>query len=228
MLEAYNSLMLPEPGEEFLLPLFPLPNVVFFPRTRLPLHVFEPRYRQMVADAMVGEERIGMILLEEGWESDYQAAPAVHPIGTFGVIESLVALDDGRYNLILNGQARFRIVEQVIEAPYRVARVVRLPDLAGAPEMAYAMREWLVELSLRYLEFGPQPNQVPELKTANCEELANALVMSLPMGVEDKQRLLELDAIVERAERVGEFLGERLETLQFLKPFRHEADPKDN
>src|SRR5512133_2398532 len=104
---AYNPPMLPEPGEEFLLPLFPLPNVVFFPRTRLPLHVFEPRYRQMVADAMAGDERIGMILLESGWESNYYGAPSVHPVGTCGQIESLVALEDGRYNLILNGEARF-------------------------------------------------------------------------------------------------------------------------
>lgn len=220
--------MLPEPGEEFLLPLFPLPNVVFFPRTRLPLHVFEPRYRQMVADAMASDERIGMILLEPGWEADYYGAPKVHPVGTFGQIENLVALEDGRYNLVLSGQARFRVVEQVIEAPYRVARVVRLPDPAAPPEMAYAMREWLVELSLRYLEFVPEPNHVPELKSATCEELTNALVMSLPLDVDDKQRLLELDDVVERAERVGGMLQHRLETLEFLAPFRMDGDPKNN
>ena len=220
--------MLPEPGEEFLLPLFPLPNVVFFPRTRLPLHVFEPRYRQMVADAMAGDERIGMILLEPGWEAAYDGAPAVHPVGTLGLIESLVELDDGRYTLVLNGKARFRIVEQVVEAPYRVARVVRLPELGSSPEITYATREWLVELSLRYLEFVPEPNRVPELKTADCEELTNALVMSLPIDVEEKQRLLEVDAVVERAERVGEMLRERLETLQFLAPFRHAGDPSYN
>ncbi|MBI2214061.1 MAG: LON peptidase substrate-binding domain-containing protein [Acidobacteria bacterium] len=219
---------LPEPGEEFLLPLFPLPNVVFFPRTRLPLHVFEPRYRQMVADAMASDERIGMILLEEGWEADYYGAPAVHPVGTLGQIESLSALEDGRFNLILNGQARFRVVEQVSDSPYRVARVMRLPDVAAPPEAAYAIREWLVDLSLRYLEFVPKPNQVPELETAGCEELTNALVMSLPLDVGDKQRLLELDAIIARAERVGELLKQRLETLEFLAPFRQQGDPKNN
>lgn len=182
----------------------------------------------MVADAMAGDERIGMVLLEAGWEASYLGAPAVHSVGTFGVIEELMALEDGRYNLVLSGQARFRILDQVSEAPYRVARVVRLPELAGSPEMAYAMREWLVELSLRYLEFVPEPNTVPELKTANCEELTNALVMSLPLDVEDKQRLLEIDAVVERAERVGDLLKARLETLQFLAPFRHSGDPSQN
>jgi len=220
--------MLPEPGEEFLLPLFPLPNVVFFPKTRLPLHVFEPRYRQMVADALAGDERIGMILLESGWENDYYGAPAVHPVGTFGQIESLVALEDGRYNLILSGEARFRVVELVSESPYRVARVVRLPDVAASPDMATAMRERLVGLSLRYLEFVPEPNQVPELKTATCEELTNALVMSLPLDVDDKQRLLEIDDVAERAERVGGLLQQRLESLEFLAPFRVGGDPKNN
>jgi Lon protease-like protein len=220
--------MLPEPGEEFLLPLFPLPNVVFFPRTRLPLHIFEPRYRQMVADAITGEERIGMILLEEGWEADYQGAPAVHAVGTLGVIEAVVELDDGRYDLVLNGQARFRILEQIAEAPYRIARVVRLPDVAGSPELAYAMREWLIDLSVHYLELIAQPEQVPELKTASCEALTNALAMSLPLELEAKQRLLELDDVVQRAERIGEFLKERLETLRFLAPFRHDGSPKNN
>jgi Lon protease-like protein len=220
--------MLPEPGEELLLPLFPLPNVVFFPRTRLPLHVFEPRYRQMVVDAMAGDARIGMVLLEQGWEADYLGAPAVHPVGTFGAIEGLVALDDGRYDLVLNGQARFRIVDEVRTSPYRLARVHRLPDNPGAPELTRAIREWLVELSHRYLEHVPQPNEVPELETATCEELANALVMSLPVGVEEKQRLLELDAVVERAERVGGLLKERLDTLDFLAPYRHGGDPKNN
>jgi Lon protease-like protein len=220
--------MLPEPGEEFLLPLFPLPNLVFFPKTRLPLHVFEPRYRQMVADAMAGDERIGMILLEPGWEADYYGTPKVHPVGTFGQIESLVALEDGRFNLILNGQARFRVLGAVSEEPYRVARVVRLPDVAASPKKAYAMRERLVELSLRYLRYVPEPNQVPELATATCEELTNALVMSLPLEVDEKQRLLEVDDVAARAEKVGEVLESRLQTLEFLAPFRVGGDPKNN
>lgn len=220
--------MLPDVGEEFLLPLFPLPNVVFFPKTRLPLHVFEPRYRRMVADAMSRDERIGMILLESGWEADYHGSPSVHRVGTLGQIESLDALDDGRYNLILSGEARFRIVEQVSDEPYRVARVVRLPDLSASPELAQAMRARLVGLSLRYLEFVPEPNQVPELTTANCEELANALVMSLPLEVEAKQELLEINDVAERAEQVGTLLESRLETLEFLAPFRRSGDPKDN
>ena len=74
--------MPPLPEGEFLLPLFPLPNIVFFPHTRLPLHVFEPRYRQLVQDAVEGDERFGIVLLRPGWETDYFGAPPVYEYGT--------------------------------------------------------------------------------------------------------------------------------------------------
>src|SRR6185436_9780625 len=84
------------PDGEFLVPLFPLPNLVFFPQTRMPLHIFEPRYRQMIADAVAGEMRFGIVLLRPGWEDDYFGAPAVHPWGTLTIIEQAMPLDDGR------------------------------------------------------------------------------------------------------------------------------------
>ncbi|MBV9497422.1 MAG: LON peptidase substrate-binding domain-containing protein, partial [Acidobacteria bacterium] len=66
------------PEGEFSLPLFPLPNLVFFPNTRLPLHIFEPRYREMIADALDSDQRFGIVLLRPGWQDDYYGAPAVH------------------------------------------------------------------------------------------------------------------------------------------------------
>ena len=69
-----------------LLPLFPLPNVVLFPNVFLPLHIFEPRYREMVADALASDRMIGMVLLQPGWERDYDGRPPVYPIGCSGVI----------------------------------------------------------------------------------------------------------------------------------------------
>ncbi|HEX9492867.1 MAG TPA: LON peptidase substrate-binding domain-containing protein, partial [Thermoanaerobaculia bacterium] len=97
------------PEGEFLLPLFPLPNLVFFPRTRLPLHVFEPRYRRMVADAVAADQRFGIVLLRPGWESDYFGAPPIFSCGTVGQIEQAVPLDDGRYNILVRGEVRFRV-----------------------------------------------------------------------------------------------------------------------
>src|ERR1700759_1596489 len=101
------------PDGEFALPVFPLPNLVFFPQTRLPLHVFEPRYRQMVADAIESQNRIGIVLLRPGWEPDYFGAPAIHPCGTLGIIEQAVSLDDGRFNILLRGEVRFRLIDEV-------------------------------------------------------------------------------------------------------------------
>src|SRR5688572_10864204 len=116
------------PQGEFLLPLFPLPNLVFFPKTRLPLHIFEPRYRQMVTDALQREKRFGIVLLRPGWETDYFGAPAIHQCGTLGTIEQAVSLDDGRFNLLVHGDVRFRVLSEVTGEPYRTARVVASPE----------------------------------------------------------------------------------------------------
>src|ERR1051325_2941241 len=111
------------PEGEFELPLFPLPNLVFFPSTRLPLHIFEPRYRQMVADALDSDQRFGIVLLRPGWQDDYYGAPAVHTLGTLGTIEQAVPLDDGRYNILVRGDVRVRIIAEEAKAPHRMARV---------------------------------------------------------------------------------------------------------
>src|SRR5215813_14728033 len=111
-----------------LLPLFPLPNVVLFPNVFLPLHIFEPRYREMVADAIAGDRMIGMVLLRPGWERDYEGNPAVYPIGASGVITHFERLADGRYNIILRGLERFRILEEDRSRAYRRAVVERLTD----------------------------------------------------------------------------------------------------
>src|SRR5688572_32951673 len=94
------------------LPLFPLPNVVLFPNVFLPLHIFEQRYREMVSDVLQGDRLIGMVLLRPGWESDYEGCPPVYSIGCSGVITHAERLDDGRFNIVLRGVERFRIVEE--------------------------------------------------------------------------------------------------------------------
>src|SRR4029077_9619600 len=106
-----------------LLPLFPLPNVVLFPNVFLPLHIFEPRYREMVADALAGDRMIGMVLLRPGWEHDYEGRPPVYEVGCSGVITHFERLADGRYNIILRGVERFRILEKDDTLSYRRAIV---------------------------------------------------------------------------------------------------------
>ncbi|MGZ7081262.1 MAG: LON peptidase substrate-binding domain-containing protein [Thermoanaerobaculia bacterium] len=217
------------PDGEFLLPLFPLPNLVFFPNTRLPLHVFEPRYRKMITDALAGDSRIGIVLLRPGWEADYFGSPPIHQWGTLGTIEQAVPLEDGRFNILIRGDARFRVVDEVSRVPYRTARVVAQPEETQGPTEAYAQREWLAELSRQYLHYLPDQMAVPEIETVGLDALANALIMSLNLDVEEKQRLLEINDLVRRAEKIGFELQTRIESLRFLAPYRRGGgDPSKN
>src|SRR4029450_2848870 len=95
-----------------VIPLFPLPDVVLFPRMPLPLHVFEPRYRKMVGDAIAVQRTIGMTLVRPAWESDYSRRPAVYPVGCAGLVDECQPLPGGRYNIVLKGVARFRLLEE--------------------------------------------------------------------------------------------------------------------
>jgi Lon protease-like protein len=218
----------PVPEGEFLLPLFPLPNLVFFPQTRLPLHVFEPRYRRLVSEAVESDHRFGIVLLRPGWEGDYYGSPAIYGCGTLGFIEQAVSLDDGRFNILVRGDVRFRIVNEVPGGPYRTARVLALPEPPRAIEDSYEQRTWLAELSRQYLTYLPDQMAVPEIDTVGLESLTNALIMSLNLDVEEKQRLLEVDDLIQRAEEVGNELQTRIESLQFLAPYRRGVDPRKN
>ena len=109
--------------------LFPLPNLVMFPHVVQPLHIFEARYRQLMADALEDDRLIGMALLCPGWEEDYHEKPGVFPTICLGRIEHEERLSDGRYNLLLQGLCRARIREEVkVDRLYRVVRVDLLED----------------------------------------------------------------------------------------------------
>lgn len=220
--------MAPLPEGEFLLPLFPLPNIVFFPHTRLPLHVFEPRYREMVRDALESDSRFGIVLLRPGWESEYFGTPPIYQCGTVGTIEQAVPLEDGRFNIVVRGDVRFRIVDEVSRTPYRTARVVAEPEVSRSPDRAYAQREWLAEVSRQYLQYLPDQTAVPEIETVSLDALTNALIMSLNLDVEEKQKLLELSDVIERAEEIGSELSNRIESLRLLAPYRRSGDPSQN
>ena len=118
--------LLPSP-----LPLFPLPGAVLFPKMPLPLHVFEERYRQMVRDVVDAHEMIGMILLRPGWEADYDGRPAIYARGCAGRVERCESLPDGRFDLVLRGVQRFRVVEEHGGKPYRLATVEPLVEQLG-------------------------------------------------------------------------------------------------
>jgi Lon protease-like protein len=111
------------------IPIFPLPDVVLFPHTLLPLHIFEPRYRQMVRDCLDGDRRLAMALLRPGWENDYYGRPPIYPIAGAGEIIQHEELPDGRFNILLRGTMRIGITAELpSDKPYRAARARPLPD----------------------------------------------------------------------------------------------------
>jgi Lon protease-like protein len=128
------------------IPIFPLPDVVFFPETLLPLHVFEPRYRRMVADCLAADCRLAVVMLRAGWEQDYHGRPPVHGVAGVGEIVHVEALTDGRYNILLDGRMRVRIEDELArQLPYRVVRARPLADVLPGDGLP-ALRERLATL----------------------------------------------------------------------------------
>lgn len=191
------------------IPLFPLPASVLFPRMPLPLHVFEPRYRKMVKDVLAAERLIGMTLLRPGWEDDYLGRPAVYPIGCAGEVHHYESLADGRYNVVLRGVSRFRVLDEHEGQPYRVASIQALPDEPGDAAALAAARGRLSE-AVALATDGPAVLVVqPELPD---EIFVNALCQSLPLESVEQQSLLDCDRVSERCERLLEILDfKRLE-----------------
>jgi len=111
-------------------PLFPLPNVVLFPRAVLPLHIFEERYKTMTADALGDRRLVAMALLKPGWERDYYSRPTIEPVVCIGKILTHEQLPDGKFNFLLQGVMRAKIVHETeaFDLPYRTADLDPLPE----------------------------------------------------------------------------------------------------
>src|SRR5262245_743250 len=198
-----------------LLPIFPLPSTVLFPNVFLPLHIFEPRYREMIADALASDRMIGMALLRPGWERDYEGRPPVYPIGCSGVVTHFDRLSDGRYNIVLRGLERFRIVEENHSRAYRLAVV----EQVGGPQLVAVDRdrirtcraklEALLAPAVEHVGLLGHPHTAssaaraadPKIPTSmNDEDLINALAQYLDLDPLEKQALLEKDCLRSRAE----------------------------
>jgi Lon protease-like protein len=195
-----------------LLPLFPLPNVVLFPNVFLPLHVFEPRYREMVADAIDSDRLIGMVLLRPGWEHDYEGRPAVYEIGCSGVITHVEQLPDGRYNIVLRGIEKFRIVEEDHQLAYRRARIDAIADpaIAADREQLRVLRARLEALLSTPEPGAPQPSDLRVPQAMADEDLVNALAQYLDFEAIEKQALLQEHGLRARAESLVELLEMKL------------------
>ena len=188
------------------IPIFPLPNVVLFPNVFLPLHIFEPRYRAMVADALDGDRMIGMVLLRPGWENDYEGRPPVFPIGCAGVISHHERLPDGRYNIVLRGLQKFRILGEETGKSYRIARAETIHEpLAGLDqdEVRAARRRLEALLVPQPSGRGRDPKVPPSM---GDEDLINALAQYMELEPLEKQALLEREGLLARCRSLIELL----------------------
>ena len=197
-----------------IIPLFPLPNAVLFPRMPLPLHVFEPRYRAMVRDAARGARLIGMALLCGDWERDYYGRPPVFPTGTVGEIVHVEELTDGRFNIVLRGLREYTIVRELEGAPYREAAVTWRPQARGP--LGGDIRTSIAREMHRYLTRIGRPATPEEMLKGSVDDetFVNFLAQHLDVQPLEKQALLEAPTLAERAHRLLDAIVFRLEELR--------------
>jgi len=196
-----------------IIPVFPLPNVVFFPRMPLPLHVFEPRYRAMVGDAARGARLIGMALLRGDWEAEYLGRPPIFSVGTVGEMVRIEELADGRFNIVLRGLREYTIARELERTAYREA-VVSWRDPLTDP-LPPGTRDDIRRLVVRYLaRLGSRPAEDDLLRGAvDDETFVNFLAQHLDVAPLEKQAILEATTLTDRARRLLDVLEFRLQEL---------------
>jgi hypothetical protein len=188
-----------------MIPVFPLPDVVLFPGVFLPLHIFELRYREMVKDSLAGDRLIGVSLLRPGWDHDAEGRPAIYPIGCVGLISHVEELPDGRYNMVLRGVEKFRVVreEEQIRA-YRRAAVDYFEErMTDADRESVRRQRHQLERLLTAVADAPEQTFPSNLSD---EEVINALAQYLDLEPIERQALLEQDGVARRCGALIELL----------------------
>jgi Lon protease-like protein len=181
------------------IPLFPLQDVVLFPNTTQPFHIFEERYRAMVADALEGDSIIGMIMLQPGHEAEYEGRPPIYVVGCAGVIIRAEKLPDGRYNILVRGLMKFRVLSEDASRPYRLAEAEALPETVEVSDRPL-LAERRQQLERTLLSVWPEA-QFPASDLSD-DEVVDGLSLVLPLEPAHRQELLEADGLVERALRL--------------------------
>ena len=188
------------------IPIFPLPNVVLFPNVFLPLHIFESRYRAMVKDALKSDRIIGMVLLQPGFESNYEGRPRVYPVGCAGVITHSEPLPDGRSNIVLRGLEKFRMTGEDTSQPYRLAHIEAVPEVATDADCTTIKqhRQRLEALLAAAAEHRRTEMRLPS--TIPDQDLVNALAQYAAFEPVERQALLECDGALSRCLALIELL----------------------
>jgi Lon protease-like protein len=189
-----------------IIPVFPLPNVVLFPGVPLPLHIFEPRYRDLARDASASHEVIGVTLLRGDWRARYYENPDVFETGCAGRIVNLEELPDGKFNLLLHGFREFTIERHIFDKSYREA-VVHWRNL-GPRVIDSACRSHLVRLLSGFLrmQVDTPAHRLLHDQTLSDDLLVNFFSYALEIAPLEKQGLLEAASLAERAEGLRDIL----------------------
>jgi hypothetical protein len=200
--------------------LFPLSTVVLFPRVRTPLHVFEPRYRQMTEHALAGDRHIGMVMVHPDHTGEIAGDPPLYSVGCAGIISQAQRLPDGRFFIVLDGVWRFRIAEELPRPSgrlYRTARSERLDETydPGARGRVAELRVRILDLLGRLLALAPDRGRVPRpgsdlFAGMDDEAFVNSLANALALPGPEKQGLLEAPGVPARFERLEGLLAFRL------------------
>jgi len=216
------------------IPVFPLPTTVFYPGTPLPLHIFEPRYREMTADALEGKRTIGMVLLKPNWEEDYFDKPQIFSAGCVGDIQKVIKHPDGKYNFTLMGLRRFRIIKEEEGKPYRQAKIELLEEKNEQDifeDRPNECREKLIENFRKFIGLIPEGNskkKEPDWKLGTkLSEFVDRFAYQLDLSLEQKQSFLEEQDVLKRADFLHSFLKMKIDLIQLSK-MRATHDPRWN
>jgi uncharacterized protein len=192
-------------------PLFPIAGALLFPRAQLPLHIFEPRYRDMVRDAVDGDGMIGVVQPQLVEVADDRKQP-LYAVGCVGEIVGLEELEDGRFNIVLNGSNRFRIINEVdLETAYRNADLdVGAFDDREPDALAMAQRAEVEREARRLGDSLGLAVDWSAVSRLDDEMLVNAIAQVAPFDVSAKQALLESEGLDERADLL-------VQLMQFLR-----------
>ncbi len=206
-----------------IIPLFPLPSSVFYPGTPLPLHIFEPRYRQMTTDALEGERKIGMVLLKPDWEATYFDRPELYTIGCVGSIEKEIRHPNGKFNFTLVGLRRFRILKELDGKPYRRAEIKLLEELNEQEigEEPNAIRDGLIGLYREFISLIPEGNSLKEEPDWNLgdklSQFIDRFAYRMDLNLEQKQTFLEEQDVFRRAKFLQDFIKMKLDLIHLSK-----------
>ena len=199
--------------------LFPLPNSVFYPGTVLPLHIFEERYRAMVGDAIESGQWIGMVLLKPGFEENYAGSPEIYPVGCAGSLDHWNRHDDGKYDIVLRGQNRFRIVREVGNTLYRQAEVELLNNVNDqAVDPSDDLYKQLIGKFHAFTSQLPLDNaQKVEMDLQDCKTLSEAVdrvAYFFDQPLNDRQHFLEELDVMKRFQQLHDLIDLKQRIVQ--------------